>query len=191
MRVDVRLIAATNRDLERMVADGKFRRDLYHRLKVGVVRLPPLRDRKEDLPVLANHFLKDLAKKYDRGPFTLADGIRKAFAGYAWPGNVRELKNLLESMIVLDFDGVLGPDDLPEDAGPLQAVAGPAVVTATDDLIGRPLAEVERYYMEKALAMKEGNREEAARLLGIGERTLYRKLQEWKKEDDERLATAN
>ena len=192
VRVDVRLIAATNRDLEAMVADGTFRRDLYHRLKVGVVRLPAFRDRKEDLPVLVNHFLKDLVQKYARGPFTLADGVRKAFAGYAWPGNVRELKNLLESMVVLDFDGVLGPDDLPEDAGPLQAAADPTAVPndGPNTLVGRPLAEVERFYMEKALALKEGNREEAARLLGIGERTLYRKLQEWKKEDDERLATA-
>jgi len=185
IKVDVRIVAATNQNLEAMVEDGKFRRDLYHRLKVGVVRLPALRDRKEDLPLLTSHFLRELAQKYDKKVPTLAEPVRRAFAVYDWPGNVRELKNVLESMMVLDADGVLGWDDLPEDSGP--AAAGPGPTTAAsgaDQLIGRPLAEVERYYMEKALALSGGNREEAARALGIGERTLYRKLQEWKKEDD-------
>jgi two-component system response regulator HydG len=185
IKVDVRIVAATNQNLEAMVEDGKFRRDLYHRLKVGVVRLPALRDRKEDLPLLTNHFLKDLAKKYDKPVATLAEPVRRAFAVYDWPGNVRELRNVLESMVVLDADGVLGWDDLPEDAGP--AAAGPGSAgspTGPDSLVGRPLTEVERYYTEKMLALTGGNREEAAKTLGIGERTLYRKLQEWKKEDD-------
>src|SRR5207237_3436009 len=94
---------------------------------------------------------------------------------------------VLERMVVLDADGVLGRADLPEDAGP--AASGPGLASPAagpDQLVGRPLAEVERYYTEKALALTGGNREEAARTLGIGERTLYRKLQEWKKEDDEK-----
>ena len=186
IKVDVRIVAATNQNLEAMVEEGKFRRDLYHRLKVGVVRLPALRDRREDLPLLTNHFLKDLAQRYDKKVPTLDEPVRRAFAGYDWPGNVRELKNVLESMVVLDADGVLGWDDLPEDAGPAAAGPGPASSAAgPDHLVGRPLAEVERYYTEKALALAGGNREEAARALEIGERTLYRKLQEWKKEDDE------
>ncbi len=190
VKVDVRLIAATNQNLEAMVEEGRFRRDLYHRLKVGVVRLPAMRDRREDLPLLTNHFLKELAQKYGKKPPTLAEPVRKAFALYEWPGNVRELRNVLESMLVLDGDAVLGADDLPEDAGPAKLLTGTSTPTASgsgpDHLVGRPLAEVERYYSERALALTDGNREEAAKLLGIGERTLYRKLQEWKKEDDEK-----
>ena len=193
VKVDVRVIAATNQNLEAMVEEGKFRRDLYHRLKVGVVRLPALRERREDLPLLTNHFLKDLGEKYGKKPSAVADPVRRAFAGYSWPGNVRELRNVLESMVVLDLDGTLGADDLPEDAGPASVLAsGPGGsgvgLTGGDALVGKPLTVVERYYSERALALTNGNREEAAKLLGIGERTLYRKLQEWKKEDDDRAA---
>jgi two-component system response regulator HydG len=192
VKVDVRLIAATNQNLEAMVEEGKFRRDLYHRLKVGVVRLPALRDRREDLPLLTNHFLKELVQKYGKKPPTLAEPVRKAFALYDWPGNVRELRNVLESMVVLDADAILSADDLPEDAGPAKLLAGAVAPVTTgsgaDHLIGRTLAEVERYYSERALALTDGNREEAAKMLGIGERTLYRKLQEWKKEDDDKAA---
>ena len=185
VKVDVRVIAATNRDLEADVRDGRFRMDLYYRLKVGVVRLPALRERKEDLPQLAAHFLKELAKKYGKSAPAVAPVVWKAFDGYEWPGNVRELRNLLDSMVVLDLDGELGLDDLPEDAGPRPPGAGGGgTAGGPDQLVGRPLAEVERYYMEKALELTKGNREEAAKLLGIGERTLYRKLQEWKKGDE-------
>jgi two-component system response regulator HydG len=196
VKVDVRVVAATNRNLDAMVDEGKFRRDLFHRLKVGVVRLPALRDRREDLPLLTAHFLKDLGAKYGKKLTGPVEPVRKAFALYDWPGNVRELRNVLESMVVLDGDGVLGPDDLPDDAGPARLLAGPGSgtglggATGPDHLVGRPLADVERYYMERALVLTNGNREEASRLLGIGERTLYRKLQEWKKEDDDKKAGA-
>jgi len=181
IRVDVRIITATNMNLERMVDDGKFRRDLYHRLKVGVIRLPALRERREDLPLLLNHFLKDLATKYGRKQPVVGEAVRKAFAGYDWPGNVRELRNVLESMIVLDTDGTLGLDDLPDD---LQLKAGSAVPAGAgvDALLGKSMDAIERYYIEKALEQTGNNREAAAEMLGIGERTLYRKLQEWKKE---------
>lgn len=195
LKVDVRVIAATNRDLEAMIEKGEFRRDLYQRLKVGVVRLPALRERREDIPLLVSTFIKDLAGKYGKRITLVAEAIWRAFAVYAWPGNVRELRNLLESMILLDSDGILNLDDLPEDGSLLAIFGVPAQLALpapprmaiplgpiSDPLLGRPLAEVERYYMERALEMAEGNREEAARMLGIGERTLYRKLQEWKKE---------
>jgi two-component system response regulator HydG len=183
IKVDVRIVAATNRDLDAAVKDGKFRLDLFHRLKVGTVRLPPLRDRKEDLPQLGAHFLKESTRKHGKPVGRIAPAVWKAFEGYDWPGNVRELRNLIDSMVVLDLDGELTLDDLPEDAGirPSGLPGGPAV-GGPDHLIGKPLADVERYYMEKALELTRGNREEAAALLGIGERTLYRKLQEWKKE---------
>jgi two-component system response regulator HydG len=186
IKVDVRIIAATNRDIAEDVKTGRFRQDLYFRLKVGTVRLPPLRERKEDVPPLGAHFLKELAKKHGKPVPKVAAAVWKAFETYDWPGNVRELRNLLDSMLVLDLDGELTLDDLPEDAGPRPAGAGGASAPpgGPDQLVGRPLAEVERYYMEKTLERTGGNREEAARLLGIGERTLYRKLQEWKKEGD-------
>ncbi len=111
--------------------------------------------------------------------------VWKAFEGYDWPGNVRELRNLLDSMMVLDHDGELTPDDFPEDAGVKPpGASGATAATGPDHLIGRPLEEVERYYMEKALELTGGNREEAAKMLNISERTMYRKLQDWKKEGD-------
>ena len=185
IKVDVRVIAATNKDLQKEVDAGRFRQDLYFRLKVGTVKLPPLRERREDIPQLAAHFLRDLAKRYGKPVPKVSAAVWKAFEGYDWPGNVRELRNLLDSMMLLDGDGELGPDDVPEDAGVKPAGAGGArAADGPDHLIGRPLEEVERYYIEKALEVTGNNREEAARRLNISERTLYRKLQEWKKEDD-------
>ena len=178
VKVDVRLVAATNKDLDAMVRDGKFRLDLLHRLKVAVLRLPPLRERKDDLPLLLDHFLKELAAKHGMPAPKVSDGVRKAFLASAWPGNVRELRNTLESMLLLDTDGTLGTDDLPDEAFASSPSSG---ASGADTLIGRPLHEVERYYTEKALEMT-GNREEAAKLLQIGERTLYRNLQKWKGE---------
>ncbi len=183
IKVNVRLISATHRDLEAAVAEGKFRADLYHRLKVLTIKLPPLRERREDIPLLSAHFLKELNALHGKHVTGIAEPVRKAMATYDWPGNVRELRNFIESMVVLDTDGVLGPDDvqdgnvLPKMALADGQAAGPA------NLVGRPLTEVERYYIEQALAVTGGNREEAARMLGIGERTLYRNIQEWKQQD--------
>jgi two-component system response regulator HydG len=183
IKVDVRVIAATNRDLDAAVKDGKFRLDLFHRLKVGTIRLPTLRDRKEDIPLLGVHFLKELAKLHGKPAPKVAAAVWRAFEAHDWPGNVRELKNVLENMLLLDGDSELTLDDLPEDAGVRPyAVPGAAPATAADQLIGRPLDEVERYYVEKALELTKGSREQAAAMLGMSERTLYRKMQEWRKE---------
>jgi two-component system response regulator HydG len=191
IRVDVRIIAATNQNLEAMVEESKFRRDLYHRLKVGVVRLPALRERKEDLPLLTNHFLRELARKYGKETPSVSEPVRKALAAYDWPGNVRELKNVLESLLVLDADNVLGTDDMPEEAGPARLLHGTtsaAGPVGPDFLVGRTLDEIERYYTDRTLEMTNNNRVAAAKLLGIGERTLYRNMLRWKKEDEERMA---
>ena len=187
VNVDVRIIAATNKDLQKEVEAGRFRQDLYFRLQVGTVRLPPLREHREDVPQLVAHFLKDFAKRYAKPVPRVAPAVWKALEAHDWPGNVRELRNLLDSMMVLDQDGELGTDDFPEESGarPHGTGAGPAA-NGPDHLIGRPLEEVERYYMEKALALTGGNREEAAKVLAISERTMYRKLQEWKKETDKK-----
>jgi two-component system, NtrC family, response regulator HydG len=184
IKVDVRVVAATNKDIQKEVEAGRFRQDLLFRLKVGTIRLPSLRERKEDIPQLGAHFIKELAKRHGKPTPKVAPGVWKAFENYDWPGNVRELKNLLDSMIVLDLDGELTLDDLPEDAGvkPHGLPSGGSTTAGADRLVGRPMEEVERYYMQKALELTNGNREEAAKLLGIGERTLYRKIQEWKKE---------
>jgi two-component system response regulator HydG len=186
IKVDVRVVSATHRDLEKAVRESAFREDLYHRLKVVTIRLPPLRERIEDIPLLAAHFMKEFNSRHGKQATTIAEPVRRAMAVYHWPGNVRELANFVESMVVFDSDGTLGADDVPEDSEVMRkASAAPtAVVRASAvNLIGRPLAEVERYCIEEALKLTGGNREEASRMLGIGERTLYRKIQDWKQQD--------
>lgn len=181
IKVDVRLIAATNRDLEQMIKDGKFRQDLYYRLRVALLRIPPLRDRGKDIVLLTTHFLEEFAKRYGKKVPRVSNAVWNAFRNYSWPGNVRELRNQVESLVIQDQDGVLDLDDLQE--GDAFKAAAAEVAPGADQLIGRPLTEVERYYSEKALELTGGNREEAAKLLGIGERTLYRQIQEWKLQD--------
>ena len=177
IKVTVRLVSATNRDLSEAIAAGKFRQDLYHRLKVVSVKLPPLRSRREDIPLLLDHFLKQFSAAHAKPIRAISPAARKALTLYPWPGNVRELKNAIESMVVIDTDGVLDLDDLTED---LQAASPPPVdATGSEHLVGRPLDEVERFYIAETLKLSAGNREEAARLLGIGERTLYRKIKEY------------
>jgi two-component system response regulator HydG len=180
IKVNVRLASATNRDLEKAIAEGTFRRDLYYRLKVVTIKLPPLRERREDIPLLCAHFLKEFNQRHGKHVTTIAEPVRKAMAAYDWPGNVRELRNLIESMVVQDQDGVLGLNDLQEGDALRQVQTSANHVGGPADLVGRPLTDVERYYIERALELTRGNRKEAAKLLGIGERTLYRVMKEWK-----------
>jgi two-component system response regulator HydG len=191
IKVNVRLLSATNRDLEAAVSSGQFRQDLYFRLKVVTVKLPPLRERREDIPLLVAHFLKEFNQLHGKHVTGIADPVRKAMAAYDWPGNVREMRNLIESMVVQDQDGTLAWDDLQEGEGLGRRSAENHAVADPAHLVGRPLTEVERYYIEQTLHMTNGNREEAARLLGIGERTLYRVIQDWKLQDRIRLALAD
>jgi two-component system response regulator HydG len=178
IKVNVRLISATNRDLGEAVTAGSFRQDLLHRLKVVSVKLPPLRSRREDIPLLLDYFLKGFTASHGKTVTGVTAAARKVLTAHSWPGNVRELKNTIESMVVIDSDGLLDVDDLPED---LQAAAPAAVDAAgtAPGLVGRPLEEIERLYIAETLKLTEGNREEAAKLLGIGERTLYRKIKEY------------
>jgi two-component system, NtrC family, response regulator HydG len=188
IKVNVRLLSATNRDLEAAVASGAFRQDLYFRLKVVTVNLPPLRERREDLPLLTSHFIKEFNQRHGKNVKGVDETIRKAMAAYDWPGNVRELRNLIESMVVQDLDNVLGVDDLQEGDSLLRLQLADTGAAGPGNLVGRPLNDVERYYIEQTLALTEGNREEAARRLGIGERTLYRTIQDWKLQDRIRQA---
>jgi two-component system response regulator HydG len=191
IKVNVRLISATHRDLEAAIAARDFRMDLYQRLRVVPIRLPPLRERREDIMLLAAHFMKLSNNEHGKRATTIAEPVRRSMMTYNWPGNVRELRNFIDSMVVLDQDGVLGLDDA-EGSDVLQkGQPGPAAAApGGTNLVGRPLAEVERYCIEEALKLTGGNREEAARLLGIGERTLYRKIQDWKQQDRIRTALA-
>jgi two-component system response regulator HydG len=179
IRVNVRLLSATHRDLEAAVRDGTFRQDLFFRLKVVAVHLPPLRERRQDVPLLAAHFIKEFNNRHGKHVKSIAEPLRQALAAREWKGNVRELRNLIESMVVQDIDGVLGLDDMQEaDAFRMDGNAGAAALGPTN-LIGRPLTDVEQFYIEQALQLADGNREEAAKMLGIGERTLYRKIKKW------------
>lgn len=179
IKVNVRVISATHRDLEQAVAKGTFRQDLYYRLKVVTIKLPPLRERREDIPLLAQHFMKEFASRYGRDVKTIAAEVRRMFAAYDWPGNVRELRHVIESMVAVDRDGILGVDDLPENDGLGKAQDAVALPMGDTSLVGKSLGEVERYYILQALEMANGNREEAAQMLQIGERTLYRKIKEY------------
>ena len=183
LNINVRLVAATNADLKKMVADGAFREDLYYRINVVNINLPPLRERPGDIPLLMEHFLRDLSRKTGREVQGFSRGARKAMLAYQWPGNIRQLRNCVERMLVLDSDGVLDIDGLPPEIASLvtdfSADADTDFVSGADSLIGRPMTEVEKYYIERALELADGNREEAARMLEIGERTLYRKIKEY------------
>ena len=179
IKVNVRLISATNRDLNEAIASGTFRQDLYHRIKVVNVRLPPLRERRDDIPLLIDYFLKDFNASYGKTVKTITPAVRKALAAYSWPGNVRELKNVIESMVVIDSDEILDTDDLTDDLQSIAPATAGATASEPSHLVGRSLEEVEKHYIAETLKQTGGNREETARLLGIGERTLYRKLKEY------------
>ncbi|APW63327.1 sigma-54-dependent transcriptional regulator [Paludisphaera borealis] len=179
INVNVRLISATNRDLGSAIASGAFRQDLYHRLKVVSVKLPPLRERREDIDLLIDHFLKEHTASHAKKITSITPAARRILRQYSWPGNVRELKNVIESMVVIDYDGVLDLDDLTEDLQTGAASLPGDRHDGVDHFIGKSLEEIEKHYITETLKLTAGNREEAAKLLGIGERTLYRKIKEY------------
>ncbi len=182
IRVNVRVVSATNRPLEEMVAAGKFRNDLYFRLKVVTVDLPPLRERRDDIVPLVDHFRRLFAKRHHKTIRGISPVATKRLFSYDWPGNVRQLRNAVETMVVLDADGLLDVDDLPPElaeAPPPATAATAAVGGGPLELIGRPLDDIERWAIEETLKLTSGNREEAAKVLGIGARTLYRKLEKY------------
>jgi len=176
--VDVRVLAATHQDLEALVKAGRFRGDLFYRLNVVRVELPPLRDRLQDLPLLVHHFLRDFAAQHGRHPVALDPEAESLLLGYAWPGNVRELQNVLERALVLAAQDVIGPEHLPADVREGSARAARPAQSDTSPL---PLAELERRHVLGVLQASGGNRERAAKLLGISRRTLTRMLQRWGK----------
>jgi DNA-binding NtrC family response regulator len=178
VKVDVRIVAATHQNLEALVRQGRFRGDLFYRLNVVTVRIPPLRERLQDLPLLAHHFLRDLALSHGREPVALDPEAESLLLGYSWPGNVRELQNVLERALVLAAQGVIGPEHLPTDLRPDEVVPASAPGPLTNSSL-LPLAEVEKRHVLEVLGAVAGNRERAARVLGISRRTLSRMLQRW------------
>ncbi len=168
-RMDVRILASTNRDLSAMVAEGHFREDLFYRLNVMSIRVPALRERPEDIPVLAAHFLAQFRAEFARGPVVLAEETRRKLLSWSWPGNVRELRNALERAVLLSEGDVILPEHLFPDAGLPVRRASP---TSAE----RSLRGMERALIEQVLAETSGNRSEAARVLGVNRATLYNKL---------------
>jgi two-component system response regulator HydG len=179
IKVNVRILSATNRNLEDAIAAGTFRSDLYHRLKVVTIRLPTLVERSQDIPILIDYFIKQFSSQNSKQIRGMSAAARHRLLSYDWPGNVRQLRNAIESMIVVDYDGLLDVDDLPEElAGPASPSSEPSTCSLIG-LVGRPLEEIERLFIAETLRVTGGNREVAAANLGIGERTLYRKIKEY------------
>jgi len=179
IKVNVRLVSATNQNLEDAIERGDFRRDLYYRIKVITIDLPSLRERREDIVPLVDHFRKQFSKRHGKAVKNISPAATRKFFAYDWPGNVRQLRNAVETMVVLDVDGILDLDDLPPelvDVEDSQTTAGEGPM----GLVGQPLTEIERWAIEQTLKLTNGNREETARILGIGARTLYRKLEKYK-----------
>jgi DNA-binding NtrC family response regulator len=174
--IEVRILAATNRDLEQAVAQGAFRRDLYFRLNVLSLRIPPLRERRRDLPQLIGHFLERLSREAER-EFTLSDAAIKAMLAYDWPGNVRELENCLERACAMNSSALIQVSDLPSGITGANGHAVREGENGSGKII--PISEMEKETILRAIAQLNGDKLLAARLLGIGKTTLYRKLKEY------------
>jgi DNA-binding NtrC family response regulator len=175
IRVDVRLISATNRVLDEMVADRQFREDLYFRIKGVTIHLPPLRERREDIPLLIHYFVQTAADKYAKPITGIDPDAQQVLMSFGWPGNVRQLKNAIDTMVVLSPGPTLTVANLPPDIRPAAGVS----IGGLDNVAGIPLEQLEKEAIRKTLAMVHGNREQAAKILHIGERTLYRKIKEY------------
>jgi two-component system response regulator HydG len=175
VQVDVRLISATNRKLEEMVAEKVFREDLYFRIKGITLILPPLRERREDIPLLTHYFVQHAAEKYNKPIEGIDPDAQQILMNYGWPGNVRQLRNAIDTMVVLCNTNKLTIASLPPDIRPV----GGETITGTANVGGMTLEQLEKEAIIRALETTKGNREQAAKLLGIGERTLYRKIKEY------------
>lgn len=177
-QVSARVVAATNRDLTALVAEGRFRQDLYYRLNVVPVELPPLRERSGDIAVLLHHFLDRLAAAHGVAPPSLAPAALRCLKDYHWPGNVRELRNLCERLVILHAGGVVGAEALPAE---IRAGAGapPRRLGLSLPDGGLRLEDVERSLIGQALEKAAGNRSKAARLLGISRDTLLYRLKKY------------
>jgi two-component system response regulator AtoC len=177
--VDVRVIAATARDLSREVAEGRFREDLFYRLDVVRVTVPPLRERREDIPLLVDHFLAQFRASLGKNVRGIANDAFAKLIAYAWPGNVRELENVIERAVILANDDRIGLRELPETVAGNASPDAPAPKTPGDYSLVPARRRFESDWIRDALAAANGNRTHAARLLGISHRALLYKLKEY------------
>ena len=179
LQVDVRIVAATNRDLSEMVKDKRFREDLYYRLNVITVRVPPLREHPEDIRLLAQHYLRVYSAKNGRKLEGFSNEAIARLESYAWPGNVRELENLVERSVLLARKDRIDAEDLPEEVMGVKRPPRDAIL----ELVGTPLADIEERLLDETLRITGGNKTQAADLLGIDVRTVARKLE--RRKDDQ------
>ena len=173
IEVDVRIVAATNKDLKAEIEKGNFREDLYFRLNVVNIHVPPLRERKEDLPLLITSFLNEFANENGKNIKGISDKARSCLYAYSWPGNIRELRNCIESAVVMSGGSLLTEDDLP-----------PGLKSAGDEdfiriPMGSSMEEAEKIIIRETVSAQKGNQSKAADVLGIGRKTLHRKLPDW------------
>ena len=171
--IDVRVIAATNRDMETEVKEGRFREDLYYRLNVVHIAVPPLRDRRDDIPLLLNAFLKEFARENGKDVTGIDSRARALLYKYDWPGNIRELRNCIESAVVMCGGKEITPEDLPPTVS--ASTAAPSITIP----VGTTLDDAEKAIICENLAANKGNKSKTADILGIGRKTLHRKLQEY------------
>jgi two-component system, NtrC family, response regulator AtoC len=179
IRVDVRVMAATNQDLERRLREGLFREDLYYRLNVIQLQLPPLRGRQEDILPLADHFLARSAERSNKLVRGWRETAKQMLVGYHWPGNVRELENVVERAVALAESDLIGPEDLPQTVRERKSEDRLATAVAQ----GLTLDQLEREFIERVLEVEGGNKTRAALRLGLDRKTLYRKLEEYAAEN--------
>ncbi len=177
-QVDVRVIAATNQDLRDSIRSGRFREDLFYRLNVFRIHMPPLRERKEDIPFLARFFLKNLAERYERTVGGFSDTIWGYLVNYEWPGNVRELENAIERAVIVSEGPLIAPRDLPPE---IIERGLPRLEEGGDETIpdGLALEEVEERYIRRAIRREQGSLTNAAKSLGISRTTLWRKMRRY------------
>ena len=175
VHVDVRIISATNTNLRERVENRRFREDVYFRLNSVTINIPPLRERREDIPLLTEHFIKLANEDHHTSITGITSEAQRALLSFDYPGNVRQLRNFIENMVVLAGEGKLVVDDLPAEVRPFPQAAGEDITA----LAGVSISEAERQLIRNTLKMVGGNRQQAAKILGIGERTLYRKIKEY------------
>ena len=174
LKVDVRVLAATNQNLRRLVDEGKLREDLFYRLNVVTIDLPPLRERAEDIPLMIDAFMREFCAVNSRPPLPIHPRAMTLLQQYDWPGNVRQLRNVMERLVVLNTGREIGPDDLPQEISQATPSRGSVVIR-----VGASLADAEREMIRATLAAQDGNRAQTAKILGIGRKTLYRKMEEY------------
>ena len=175
--VKVRLLSATNHDLEKLIADSQFREDLYFRIRGAYVHLPPLRDRREDIPPLVRHYMEYFGRRMHKANVNLDEQALQALIRFDWPGNVRQLMNVVQNMVLVSDSETLELQHVPAEVR--HAVPVEVPTQNLGSLTGLSLDQIEKHAIRNALRVSSGNREQAANLLGIGERTLYRKLKEY------------